>query len=148
LNQYEAMYLFDPTFGGSHENCEAEIRRIMGRAEAELLFCKRWDERRLAYKLKGRKRGVYVLTFFKSDPTKIGGIERDVRISENILRVLVLRADGITPDLMEKASIAKTEPAEGAAGEGGYREGGDGGYDSRPRRRSPRREESVGAPME
>lgn len=148
MNQYEAMYLFDPTFGGSHENCEAEIRRIMGRAEAELLFCKRWDERRLAFKLKGRKRGVYVLTFFSADPSKIAGIERDVRLSENVLRVLVLRADGITPDMMEKASIAKTEPAEGSTGEGGYREGGDGGYDRGPRRRGPRREESVGVPME
>ena len=143
------MYLFDPTFGGTHENCEAEIRRIMGRAEAELLFCKRWDERRLAYKLKGRKRGVYVLTFFKAHPSKITGIERDVSLSENVLRVLVLRADGITPDMMEKASIAKTEPAEGSTGEGGYREGGgDGGYDRGPRRRGPRREESVGVPME
>lgn len=149
MNQYEAMYLFDPTFGGTHENCEAEIRRIMGRAEAELLFCKRWDERRLAFKLKGRKRGVYVLTFFKAHPSKITGIERDVALSENVLRVLVLRADGITPAMMETASIAKTEPAEGAMGEGGYREGGDGGYDRGPRRRSgPRREESVGVPME
>lgn len=149
MNQYEAMYLFDPTFGGSLENCEAEIRRIMGRAEAELVFCKRWDERRLAFKLKGRKRGVYVLTFFNAHPSKIAGIERDARLSENILRVLVLRADGMTPDLMEKASIAKTEPAEGTTTEGGYGEGGgDGGYRDRPRRRGPRREESVGAPME
>lgn len=148
MNQYEAMYLFDPTFGGTQENCETEIRRIMGRAEAEMVFCKRWDERRLAFKVKGRKRGVYVLTFFNAHPSKITGIERDVALSENVLRVLVLRADGITPAMMEIASIAKTEPAEGA--EGGYREGGgDGGYDRGPRRRpGPRREESVGVPME
>ena len=66
MNQYEAMFLFDPTFGGSFENCETEIRRLMTRAEAEILLCRRWDERRLAYKIKGRKRGVYVLVFFKA----------------------------------------------------------------------------------
>ena len=144
MNQYEAMFLFDPTFGGTLENCEAEIRRIMGRAEAELVFCKRWDERRLAYKLKGRKRGVYVLTFFKSDPSKITGIERDARLSENVLRVLVLRADGFTPDMMEQASIAKTEPAEGSTESMGYDAGGGdrGGYGGRERRpRGPRRSE-------
>jgi len=146
------MFLFDPTFGGTHENCEAEIRRIMGRAEAELVFCRRWDERRLAFKIKGRKRGVYVLTFFKSDPTKIAGIERDVRLSENLLRVLVLRAEGVTPEMMEVASIARTEPAEGSGGEnfdrphrgeGGYSDGGDRGYGGRGRRGPRRSEEAV-----
>ena len=152
MNQYEAMFLFDPTFGGSHENCEAEIRRIMGRAEAELGFCRRWDERRLAFKIKGRKRGVYVLTYFKSDPSKIAGIERDVRLSENLLRVLVLRADGVTPEMMELAAVARTESAEGTGGEGGdrphrgdggYGEGGDRGYGGRGRRPPRRSEEAV-----
>lgn len=154
MNQYEAMFLFDPTFGGTFENCETEIRRIMGRAEAELVFCRRWDERRLAFKLKGRKRGVYVLTFFKSDPSKIGGIERDARLSENVLRVLVLRAEGYTADMMEKASIAKTEPTEGSPEAMGYDGGGgDRGYGGRERRpRGPRRSEegarAEAVPME
>ena len=28
MNQYEAMFLFDPTFGSSFEDCEAEVRRL------------------------------------------------------------------------------------------------------------------------
>ena len=55
MKQYEAMFLFDPNFGASFENCEKEVRRLMDRAEAELLFCRTWDERRLAYRIKGRK---------------------------------------------------------------------------------------------
>ncbi len=54
LNLYEAMFLFDPTFAGSFENCEAEIKRIMDRAEGQIVFLRKWEERRLAYKLKGR----------------------------------------------------------------------------------------------
>ena len=103
MNQYEAMFLFDPTFATSFENCEAEVRRLMERAEAELLFCRRWDERRLAYKIKGRKRGVYALVYFRASPTKIGPLERDAQLSEDILRLLVLRADGVTPEAMEQA---------------------------------------------
>lgn len=157
MNQYEGMFLLDPTFGASWESCEAEVRRILGRAEAEVVFCQKWDERRLAYKVKGRKRGVYVLTYFKASPTKIVGIERDVQLSENVLRVLVLRADDITPDRMEKALVhAKERPAE-SEGDGyqsrGPRSGGDdggyaprGGGDFGARRgggpRGPRREEA------
>ena len=102
MNQYEAMFLFDPTFGGTFENCEKEVGRLMERAEAELLFCRKWDERRLAYKIKGRKRGVYVLTYFKAAPDRIGGLERDAQLSEDVLRVLVLRADHVTADMMEQ----------------------------------------------
>ncbi|MCO6437516.1 MAG: 30S ribosomal protein S6 [Phycisphaerae bacterium] len=162
-NQYEAMYLFDPTFGASWEDCEAEIKRLMSRAEAELVFCKKWDERRLAFKVKGRKRGVYVLTYFRAAPEKIDPLERDIRLSENVLRALVLRADGITPEMMERAAEARGasldgEPGGGdegsrgdgddSGGEGSFR--GDRGGDDRRRRdrdrdrdRDQAREESV-----
>jgi len=97
------MFLFDPTFGASFEHCETEVKRLLDRAGAELVFCKRWDERRLAFKVKGRKRGVYVLCYFRANAKSIGGIERDVQISETVLRVLILRADGVTPEMMEKS---------------------------------------------
>jgi len=117
------MFLFDPTFGASFENCEAEVRRLMERAGAELLFCQKWDERRLAYRIQGRKRGVYVLTYFKAPSEKIASLERDVQLAENTLRVLVLRAEGVTTDAMEKALALGSE-----------RPGDDSGFD-RPRDR-------------
>jgi len=110
LKQYEAMFLFDPTFGASYENCEAEIRRlIIDRAGGEIVFCRKWDERRLAYKLKGRKRGVYVLVYFNAPPEKISPLERDAELNENVLRILVLTAEGMTPELMEKAASSRGE---------------------------------------
>ena len=116
MNQYEAMFVFDPTFGAALENCEAEIRRLTDRAGAEILFLRRWDERRLAYTINGRKRGVYILVYFKSDPEKLSAFERDAQLSEHILRVLVLRAEDVTPELMEKAMPSRA--ADAAEGEG------------------------------
>jgi len=126
LIQYEAMFLFDPTFGSAFENCEAEVRRLMERAQAEILFCRRWDERRLAYKVKGRKRGVYALVYFTAPPDKIAGLQRDAQIAENILRLLVTRADHMTPELMEKAAVSRGEDAAAAVA-----------ADSPPGRRGP-----------
>lgn len=99
--QYEGMFLFDPAFAGDFKNAEDEVRRIMDRADAEILMCRRWDERKLAYEIRGRKRGVYVLTYFNADPSKIKPMERDAQLSERILRLLVLRADGITQERMD-----------------------------------------------
>lgn len=145
MNQYEAMFLFDPTFGATWENCEAEIRRLMERAEGEIIVCRRWDERRLAYKLKGRKRGVYALVYFKAPPNKIGALERDAELSENILRVLILRADDLTPEAMERAfqhavaeKLGENGRSEGGDYGGPRREGG-GRFDRgrRPREQAP-----------
>ena len=111
MNQYEAMFLIDPNFGASFEACEEEVKRLMDRAEAEILFCRKWDERRLAYRVKGRKRGVYILVYFKAAPDKISPLHRDVQISEDVLRVLVLRADGVTEEMMERAANIRAESA-------------------------------------
>lgn len=138
MNQYEGMFLFDPTFGAAFENCEGEIRRIMDRAGAEILFCKKWDERRLAYKIEGRKRGVYVLVYFMAPPLKVSGIERDAQLSENVLRLLVLRAEGVTPEMMEKSMDTQRREAEEMdrerEREGGYDDRGRGRHRDRGRR--------------
>jgi small subunit ribosomal protein S6 len=89
---YEAMFLFDPGMATQWETIEKEISRIMQRANADVIGIKKWDERRLAYEIDHRKRGCYALTYFRAPHTGIGGIERDVHLSEMILRVLVLRS--------------------------------------------------------
>ncbi len=139
MNQYEGMFLIDPTFGASFENCEAEIKRLMERAEAEIVFCKKWDERRLAYRVNGRKRGVYVLTYFKAKADKITSLERDVQLSEDVLRILVLRADDITPEAMERAMVMGAPQPE----EEGY---GEGGRFQKPRDGAKRHDDSARKP--
>lgn len=115
MNQYEAMFLFDPTFGSSFEKCELEIRRLMERANAEVLYCRKWDERRLAFRIKGRKRGVYALVYFKAPPDRIVPLERDAKLAEHILRVLVTRADGVTPEQMERQFATRGREQEKTA---------------------------------
>ncbi len=109
LRQYEGMFVFDPTFGSSFDNCEREIRRLLERAEGEILVCRKWDDRRLAYRIDGRKRGVYVLVYFRAPPGRIRPLERDAQLSEHLLRLLVLQADGVTREAMESAVSTRAE---------------------------------------
>ena len=62
----------------------------------------------------GRKRGLYVLTYFKASGTSITGLERDAKLSDSILRILVVRADGISRERMEAATLGGVaqEPRE------------------------------------
>ncbi|MCK4660657.1 MAG: 30S ribosomal protein S6 [Phycisphaerae bacterium] len=111
------MFLFDSGFATDFPKAEGEIRRILDRAEAEIVFCRKWEERRLAYEIKGHKRGTYVLTYFKCRPEVLLGIERDTQLSESVLRLLMLRADHMTFELMnefapDKKAVAPPEEGE------------------------------------
>jgi single-strand DNA-binding protein len=104
------MFLFDPGFASDFSKVEREVGRIMERAQAEIIMCRKWDERKLAYEIKGRKRGCYVLTFFQVQSDNLAGIERDAQLSESILRALVLKADYMTEEDMQAACGGRAEP--------------------------------------
>jgi small subunit ribosomal protein S6 len=110
LTAYEGMFLFDPAVAVEWSNVEAEVNRLIGRADGQLVACKRWDERRLAYEIRGRKRACYVLTYFRAPGDRIAALERDVQLSENILRCLVLRVDHLTDEEMKAAAEKAPEP--------------------------------------
>ena len=103
MKQYEAMFLIDPTFAADVANAENEVRRILGRAGAEVIVMGKWDERKLAYPIQRRKRGCYVLAYFNAEQSRIKDLERDCHLSEHVLRVLVTRAEELSRERMEKA---------------------------------------------
>ena len=92
MKTYEGMFLLDPS-SADFEAASAPIRTLLDRIDAEVLSMKPWDERRLAYEIKGRKRGLYVLSYFKAPPGEIASLNHEVQISEDILRLMVLSAD-------------------------------------------------------
>jgi small subunit ribosomal protein S6 len=68
-----------------------------------------WDERRLAYPVKGHKKGLYYLIYFRTESGNVVNIERDCALSELILRVLILHVD---PKLVESLlAVARDEHA-------------------------------------
>ena len=105
MNTYEAMFLFDPAAGSSLEAVQTEVDRLMTRADAEVIVTRRLEERRLTFEIDGRKRGLYVLTYFRAEGPKIGPLERDIRLSGSILRALILRADHVTEEVMHNVTL-------------------------------------------
>lgn len=106
---YEGMFLVDSGKSDFEAACQP-IRNVLDRSQAQILTIKPWDERKLAYEIGGRRRALYVLTYFKIDPASTSDIERHSDLIEEILRVLILRHDELT----EEQINAKT-PAEAAA---------------------------------
>jgi small subunit ribosomal protein S6 len=116
---YEAMFLVDSAKAAADwDGIQAIIRSLLGKADAEILSLKKWDERRLAYDILRKSRGTYILCYFKGDGQKIGDLERNVQLSEEILRVLILRGDHVKPEDVEKDTPStRVEKAQQAAEE-------------------------------
>ncbi len=79
------------------------LRSILDRSEAEVIVMKKWAERRLAYKIKSQKRGVYILVYFKAAPKEIAQIERRCNLSEMIIRSMVISAEHMGETELELA---------------------------------------------
>lgn len=98
---YEGLFLFPQSAVADMQAAVDHINGIFERAGAEVIALSKWDERRLAYDIKGNKRGVYFLTYFKVDNDKLSGIERDCNLSEEILRAMVTRADHVPQEVID-----------------------------------------------
>lgn len=100
---YEAMFLFPPAVSANLQSAVDHINEILSRADAEIISLRKWDERRLAYEIRGNKRGVYFLVYFRVATDKMAQIERDCNLSEQLLRSMIIRADHVTPEQMQAA---------------------------------------------
>ena len=104
---YEGMFLIDSARAAADwDGINAAIRKILERAEAEIVSIRKWDDRRLAYEIKHVGRGTYILTYFRADGQHIRDIEKAVQLSEKILRVLILSAEHMTDEDIEKDTPA------------------------------------------
>jgi small subunit ribosomal protein S6 len=139
--QYEAMFLFPAGASAELDKSITAVKGIIERHDGKIQVVKKWDERKLAYELEGQKRGLYIIAYFTAPGGAVSAIERDVNLSEDILRVLVTHADHLNETEMNAVEPQPIQPRE-------ERQSWDrppmGGYDDRPDRR-PRREEKPEA---
>ena len=57
---------------------------------AKILSSRRWDERRLAYTIRGQHRGTYLLFYFACDTQALAAIRRDMQFNEAVMRSLLI----------------------------------------------------------
>jgi len=93
-NVYECMFLLDTNkVAGDVPAAAKQLHDLLERNQAEMLASRQWDDRKLAYPVKGHKKGLYYLTFFRTEGKNLAKIEHDVGLSEIVLRSLILYVD-------------------------------------------------------
>lgn len=93
------------------------VNNDIGERGGTVVRQERWGGlRRLAYPINDHNEGSYVLTHLELDPERAGELEANLRVSENILRHLLLRIDSI-PEARVTPVQEAPAPAAAAAAE-------------------------------
>lgn len=103
MNTYEGMFLFPQIASSDLKTAQEHVEYLIGRGAGEIISLAKWDERRLAYEIKGNRRGLYFLTYFKATGEGAIEIERQVNLSEQLLRAMILKADLVPTDVIDAA---------------------------------------------
>ncbi len=110
---YEGMFILDSNrFGRDHEMVSGQIPAMIEKLGGEILVSRLWEERRLAYAIKGQRKGAYWLTYFRLDGEKLVELQRQCQITDDILRVLFLK---VNPRIVD-ALVAHALSAPAVAG--------------------------------
>ncbi|MCA9280032.1 MAG: 30S ribosomal protein S6 [Phycisphaeraceae bacterium] len=110
FGMYECMFLASQATAADFAGLIEHIDYLLGRANAEVISMRKWDERRLAFPIEKQKRGIYILAYVKAPREMVTKLERDVAISDKIMRMLIVRADHLSLEEM-KAQDGRTELA-------------------------------------
>ena len=107
---YEAVYIMDPDLGDERISAiTAKYRQVVENGGGTLEKVDVWERRRLAYEIKGRTEGIYVVMQFRSKPAVEAELRRIFQISEDQIRFLIIRRDD------EEALLPVAAPASAAA---------------------------------
>ncbi len=129
-NLYEGMFLLDSNKAATAwEDTVKHVHDILTKHHSEVVASRQWDERRLAYPVEGHKKGTYLLTYFKTESANLKEIAADCRLSDVILRDLVLKVHPKLADHLVTQAMTSTPNVDAE------NSGPDDEIEERPRRR-------------
>lgn len=110
---YEAVYIVDATLGDEQISViTAKYKQLVETGGGTVDKIDVWERRKLAYEIKGRNEGIYVVMQFHAKPAVEAELRRVFQISEDQIRFLIVRQDETEPALPVAAAPLREAPAE------------------------------------
>jgi len=121
---YETLFVVKPTLTEEEIAAEiAKIKDILAKEGAELLATNDMGMRKLAYQVEKNDRGYYTVLFYKGEGTVINELERNLKISEEVIKFLTVKYsknkelaqfDKLVAQANRKAAAVEATPAKAA----------------------------------
>lgn len=93
LKKYETIFIINPEVGEENVKALVEKFKTMLETSAQLESVDEWGKRKLAYEIHDKNEGYYVLANFSSSPDFPAELERVYKITEGILKYIIINKD-------------------------------------------------------
>lgn len=108
MHKYETIFIIDSLLKTEEiQSIVSKYERFISANGGHIETVEEWGKKRLAYEIKKRQYGYYVLVRFSGPATMIKQLDREFRLNESILRSLTLRMTKMAIKALEKKSVAK-----------------------------------------
>ncbi|QEO14535.1 30S ribosomal protein S6 [Agromyces intestinalis] len=116
MHQYELMVILDPeiderTVAPSLDKFLNVIRNDGGTVDKVDI----WGRRRLAYEIKKKAEGIYAVVDFTAEPATTKELDRQLNLSEAVMRTKVLRAEEAIAQVAAAKQAEEARAAKKAA---------------------------------
>lgn len=115
MGKYEILYIVHPDLEASIDKITDRVRSFIEDRSGKITYEENWGKRKLAYEIKKSDVGIYLLWYFEAPAENLAKIERDLRLTEEVIRYMILaKNEKITapkPAKKEKPAVAEKEEA-------------------------------------
>jgi len=96
LRTYELLFIAQPALDEEGLNAlVTRVQQIMTDQGGQVVHVEQMGRRKLAYPVRKRKEGSYVLIHANLERAAIAELERSLKLSEDVLRYILVRLDEI-----------------------------------------------------
>lgn len=113
MKKYETIFILDPDL--EEEQAQSLVEKIKGiitQANGEILKVEDWGKRKLAYEVKKKTKGHYILAHFLGSPALLFELERNFRVMDAVIKFQSVRLDERQASSSESPVLEET-PEEG-----------------------------------
>jgi small subunit ribosomal protein S6 len=97
LRTYELVFIAQPDLDEEHLNALVEqVQQVITTNGGEMVKTELVGRRRLAYPIRKRREGHYVLMHANMETVTLSELDRALKLSEDVLRTLMVRLDEMT----------------------------------------------------
>jgi small subunit ribosomal protein S6 len=91
---YETMLVLDPEMSKEQvDGFTEKLKQSLGDRGAEVLRVDEWGVKTLAYEIKKKDKGYYLIFYLKGDEALVADMERNLRLMEEVLRYLTVKRE-------------------------------------------------------
>ena len=91
MKAYEIMYIVKPVEVEEFEAVVSKFNKLITDNGGKVEKTDRWGKKRLAYEIQDLNEGLYVLVTFTAEPACVKELDRVMKITDDILRHMIVR---------------------------------------------------------